>query len=179
MAHKFLNLIENTIHKMTNGGMLVGQYVTGLVSNYKSRESFKSLPDSMQTYIEDMFAITDLNKKIIDIKTEMPSNLSGNTDNRGTVFHAVVAVELTNGLNDIKNAVTIPGDLLEISEDEVNFGSNVPDSVKYDNKVQIKPEEPEENEEQQQTMTQQGDDLKKSDLTLPESYTARYMPING
>ena len=75
--------------------------------------------------------------------------------------------------------------------------NTVPDSVKYDNKVQIDPIEAEENEEQQQTMTQQGDSLKKTNLSnarkntkipsksatpspaVNESYTSQYMPING
>ena len=71
------------------------------------------------------------------------------------------------------------------------------DSDKYDNKVQIDPVEAEENEEQQQTMTQQGDSLKKTEMSNPtqntkipsspatkspavnENYTSQYMPING
>jgi hypothetical protein len=177
MSHKFLKLIESAVQKMTNGGMLVGSLVTGLVPGYKSKESFKSLSDSVQQYIEDLFTDNDLNKKIINIKTEMPSSAAGNTDNRGTSFSAEVAVELAAGLMDKKNAVTIPSDLLVVGD-----GNPVPDSVKYDNKVQIKPKEVEENEEEQQTMTQQGDKLKKSDLSNPtsntklsESYTARYI----
>ena len=52
MSHKFLNLIESTIQKMTNGGILVGDRVS-LVSGYKSKDSFKGLSDDVKKYIED------------------------------------------------------------------------------------------------------------------------------
>ena len=195
MSHKFLNLIESTIQKMTNGGVLVGDRVS-LIDGYKSKEDFKSLPDSVKEYITSLFKDNDLNKKVINIKTEMPSRAPGNEDNRGASFFADVAVELANGLYDNKNAVTVPVSILQVHDDGINR-SPVPDSQKYDNKVQIDPVEPEENEEQQQTMTQQGDSLKKSNLSNPrqntkipskpatpspavkESYTSQYMPING
>jgi len=195
MSHKFLNLIESTIQKMTNGGVLVGDRVS-LIDGYKSKEDFKSLPDSVKEYITSLFKDNDLNKKVINIKTEMPSRAPGNEDNRGASYFADVAVELANGLYDNKNAVTIPVSILQVHDDGINR-SPVPDSQKYDNKVQIDPVEAEENEEQQQTMTQQGDSLKKSNISNPrqntkipsspatpspavkESYTSQYLPLNG
>ena len=195
MSHKFLNLIESTIQKMTNGGVLVGDRVS-LIDGYKSKEDFKSLPDSVKEYITSLFKDNDLNKKVINIKTEMPSRAPGNEDNRGASFFADVAVELANGLYDNKNAVTVPVSILQVHDDGINR-SGVPEDAEYDNKVQIDPVEPEENEERQQTMTQQGDSLKKSNLSNPrqntkipskpatpspavnESYTSQYMPING
>lgn len=146
MSHKFLNLIESTIQRMTNGGVLVGDRVS-LIDGYKSKEDFKSLPDSVKEYITSLFKDNDLNKKVINIKTEMPSRAPGNEDNRGASFFADVAVELANGLYDNKNAVTVPVSILQVHDDGINR-SPVPDSQKYDNKVQIDPVEPEENEEQ-------------------------------
>ena len=197
MSHKFLNLIESTIQKMTNGGILVGDRVS-LISGYKSKDSFKSLSDEVKKYIEDMFTGNDLNKKVINIKADNGSRAPGNEDNRAGSFFVDVAVELTNGLYDNQGAVTVPSDILKVEgQEEEEFGDPVPDSVKYDNKAQIKPKKPEENEEQQQTMTQQGDTLKKTNLSNPvkntkipskpatpspavnESYTSQYMPING
>ena len=66
MANKFLNLIERTIQRMTNGGMLVGDRVE-LVSDYKSKESFKTLSADIQDYITKMFTDNDLKKKGINI----------------------------------------------------------------------------------------------------------------
>lgn len=195
MATKFLNLIEATIQRMNNGSILTGDRVE-LVDDYKSHEGFKKLPRAVQDHVEKMFKDSDLNKKVINIKTEYPSSAPGNEDNRGTSFIATVAIELTNGLYDNENAVAVPMEIL-VADDGghgADFGSApVPDSVKYDNKVQIEPVEAEENEEQQQTMTQQGDSLKKSERSLAkkntkipskpatpspavnESYTAQYM----
>jgi len=195
MANKFLNLIEATIQRMTNGGILTGDRVQ-LADDYKSHKGFKELPKTVQDYIESIFKDTDLNKKVINIKTEYPSSAPGNEDNRGSSFIATVAVELTNGLYDNENSVSVPMSIL-VADDGghgADFGSApVPDSVKYDNKVQIDPVEAEENEEQQQTMTQQGDSFKKSERSLAkkntkipskpatpspavnENYTAQYM----
>ena len=195
MANKFLNLIEATIQRMTNGGILTGDRVQ-LADDYKSHKGFKELPKTVQAYIESIFKDIDLNKKVINIKTEYPSSAPGNEDNRGSSFIATVAVELTNGLYDNENSVSVPMSIL-VADDGghgADFGSApVPDSVKYDNKVQIDPVEAEENEEQQQTMTQQGDSLKKSERSLAkkntkipskpatpspavnENYTAQYM----
>lgn len=195
MANKFLNLIEATIQKMNNGGILTGDRVQ-LVDDYKSHKEFTELPKTVQDFIEKIFKDTDLNKKVINIKTKYPSSAPGNEDNRGTSYIATVAVELTNGLYDNENSVHVPMCIL-VADDGghgADFGSApVPDSVKYDNKVQIDPVEAEENEEQQQTMTQQGDSLKKSERSLPkkntkipskpatpspavnESYTAQYI----
>lgn len=195
MANKFLNLIESTIQRMTNGGILTGDRVE-LVDDYKSHEGFKELPKTVQDCIVKIFKDTDLNKKVINIKTKYPSSAPGNEDNRGNVFIATVAVELTNGLYDNENSVAVPMEILVANDGGhgADFGAApVPDSVKYDNKVQIEPVEAEENEEQQQTMTQQGDSLKKSERSLAkkntkipskpatpspavnESYTAQYL----
>ena len=180
MPSKFLNLIESTTQRMTNGGILVGDRVE-LVSGYKSKDSFKALPETVQKYISDMFENSDLNKKVINIKTDMPSRAPGNADNRGTAFSADVAVELTVGLYDNQNAVTIPLDLLEVPADfhnSLEFGrSKVPDSVRYDNKVQIEPKEIDGEELTPENgvnprMTQQGDSLKVADLYLPKKNTS-------
>ena len=66
MANKFLNLVESTIQRMTNGGILVGDRVD-LVDNYKSKDSYKGLADTVKDYIEKIFKDTDLNKKVINI----------------------------------------------------------------------------------------------------------------
>ena len=86
--------------------------------------------------------------------------------------------------------------MLEPIDADINRTPVDPDTV-YDNKVQIDPKEAEENEEQQQTMTQQGDSLKKTNLSnarqntkipsspatkspaVNESYTSQYIPIKG
>tara|TARA_A100000172_G_scaffold3619_1_gene2217 strand:- start:32722 stop:33303 length:582 start_codon:yes stop_codon:yes gene_type:complete len=193
MAKKFLNLIEQISAKM-NSGFQTGGLVK-LASNYKSKEGYKNQNKEQQKYIDDYFD-SDSNYLIKNVSTEYPTDAPNNSDNRGNFFYITVARELANGLSDTQGQVTVTSDMLE----PIDLGINrhpVPGSQKYDNKVQIDPVEAEENEEQQQTMTQQGDSLKKTEMSNPtqntkipsspatkspavnENYTSQYMPING
>tara|TARA_E500000318_G_scaffold25355_1_gene25374 strand:+ start:11820 stop:12401 length:582 start_codon:yes stop_codon:yes gene_type:complete len=193
MAKKFLNLIEQITGKI-NSGLQTGGLVK-LSSDYKSKEGYKKQNKEQQKYIDEYFD-SDGNYVIKNITTEYPSRAPGNEDNRGNYFYVTVARELANGLTDQQGKVTVTSDMLE----PIDLGINrhpVPDSQKYDNKVQIDPKEPEENEEQQQTMTQQGNSLKKTEMSNPtqntkipsspatkspsvnENYTSQYMSING
>jgi len=194
MAYKFLNLIEQITSKI-NSGLQTGQLVK-LASDYKSKDGYKNVNKTQQKYIDDYFD-SDSNYVIKNITTEYPSRAPGNEDNRGDYFYVVVARELANGLTDQQGKVTVTSDMLE----PIDLGINrhpVPDSQKYDNKVEIEPKELDEEDEIEITrMTTQGDSLKKSEVTNPtqntkipsspatpspavkESYTSNYMPING
>ncbi len=194
MARKFLELVENTITRMSNGSFLTGDLVK-LISNFKSKDSYKLLSDQQKEYIDTYFD-SDKNYYIVNVKTDALTPGPGNSDNRGAYYYVDVAMELANGRYDNQGKVTVPSDMLERIDTGINRHP-VPDSDRYDNKVQIDPVEAEENEEQQQTMTQQGDSLKKTNLSNPrqntkipskpatsspavnESYTSRYMPLNG
>lgn len=194
MARKFLELIENTITRMNNGSFLTGDLVK-LIKNYKSKDSFKKLSDAQKEYINDYFD-SDKNYYIVNVKTDALTPNPGNNDNRGSYFYIDVAMELANGRYDNQGKVTVPSDILQTIDTGINRHP-VPDSDRYDNKVQIDPVAADENEEQQQTMTQQGDTLKKSNLSNPkqdtkipsvpatpspavkENYTSQYLPING
>jgi hypothetical protein len=195
MARKFLDLVENTITRMSNGSFLTGDLVK-LISNYKSKDSYKSLTDDQKKYIDDYFD-SDKNYYIVNIQTDMPSRAPGNADNRAAAYSVTVARELANGRYDNQGKVTLPSDVLERIDTGINRHP-VPDSDRYDNKVQIEPKEVGEEDEIEITrMTQQGDSLKKTEISNPvqntkipsspatsspavkESYTSQYMPING
>ena len=66
--------------------------------------------------------------------------------------------------------------MLEVIDTGINRHPVDPDT-RYDNKVQIDPVKPDENEESQQTMTQQGNSLKKTELTNAVKNTK--IPSNG
>jgi hypothetical protein len=129
-----------------------------LVKNYKSKESYKKLSDQMKEYIDNFFD-SDSNYIAVNIKTSTNAPVPGNNDNRGDEFTVEVARQTAPGRYENQGKVTVSGDLLEV----IDYGVNqkpVDPKTRGDNKVQIDPVEPEENEEQQQTMTQQGDSLK-------------------
>ena len=194
MARKFLKLIENTITRYSNGGILTGDQVE-LSSKYKSIPDYKNLSDDVKQKIKDLFDSGGI-IKVVNIVTKMPSAAPGNADNRGTEFVATIA-RMTDGARyDNQGKVSLPLNCLKKVDNGINR-SGVPEDAEYDNKVQIGPVKAGENEEQQQTMTQQGDSLKKSNLSNPrqntkipskpatpspavkESYTSQYLPING
>ena len=194
MAKKFLNLIEN-IQKQMNSGFTTGGLVK-LASDYKSKEGYKNQNKEQQKYIDDYFN-SDGNYKVKSISTEYPSSAPGNSDNRGNFFYITVAKELANGLTNQQGQVTVTSDMLEPIDTGINRTPEDPDT-EYDNKVQIDPKEIDEEDQIEITrMTQQGDSVKKSELSNPtkntkipsspatstpavnESYTSNYMPING
>jgi len=202
MERKFLKLIENTIERYSNGGLLTGDLVK-LINGYKNKNSYKELSDSVKEYIDSYFNSDD-NYYIVNIKTSVGTQGPGNNDNRGDNFNVEVARELANGRYDNQGKVTVPYDIL----DRIDTGINrhpVPKSQKYDNKVQIDPKEVDEEEYLKNNnenltnprVTQQGNSIKGSELKLAskntripskpatpspavkESYTSQYMPING
>ena len=169
MARKFLKLIENTIERYSNGGLLTGDLVK-LAGNYKSKDGYKNLSDDMKEYIDSYFD-TDKNYYIVNIKTSVGTQGPGNNDNRGDSFKVEVAKELANGRYDNQGKVTLDGDLLQKIDTGINRHP-VPDSDKYDNKVQIEPKAVGEEDEVEVTrVTQQGDSVKKSETSLPISNT--------
>ena len=196
MARKFLKLIENTIERYSNGGFLTGDLVK-LKSNYKSLDEYKGLNDEIKDYIDSYFD-SDKNYYVVNIKTATGTPGPGNNDNRGDAFVAEIAKEMGNGRYDNQGKVALSTNLLDRIDNGVNRHP-VPDSDKYDNKVQINPREVGEEDEIAITrMTQQGDTLKRTNDKLAsqntkipsapatpspavnrESYTSKYMPLNG
>ena len=174
MARKFLKLIENTIERYSNGGILTGDLVK-LVSDYKSKNGYKSASDQVKQYIDNYFD-SDGNYYAVNIKTSVGTTTPANNDNRGTSFSVEVAKELANGRYDNQGKVTVSSDMLEVIDTGINRHPVDPDT-RYDNKVQIDPVKPDENEESQQTMTQQGNSLKKTELTNAVKNTK--IPSNG
>jgi len=194
MKRKFLKLIEQITDKM-NSGFQPGGLVK-LASNYKSKDGYKEENNEQQKYIDDYFD-TDSNYIITNVVNKYPSRQPGNDDNRQNFFYITVAREIAPGLHDEKGQVKLTSDML----DTIDLGINrhpVDPKTRGDNKVQIDPREVSEEDEIEITrMTQQGDSLKKTNLTnatkntkipsspatpspaVNENYTSQYMPING
>ena len=194
MKRKFLKLIEQITDKM-NSGFQPGGLVK-LASDYKSKDGYKEQNSEQKKYIDDYFD-TDSNYIITNVVNKYPSRQPGNDDNRQNFFYITVAREIAPGLHDEKGQVTLTSDML----DTIDLGINrhpVDPKTRGDNKVQIDPREVGEEDEIEITrMTQQGDSLKKTNLTnamkntkipsspatpspaVKENYTSQYMPING
>lgn len=169
MPNKFLTLVENSIARYNNGGLLTGDTVK-FVKNFKSRDSYKTLSDNLKRYIEE-FIKTDKNIRVVDIKTMFPSSAPGDSANRGNGFSIELAIELAPGSYDLQNKFTVPSDLVE----PVNNYSNlppIPDSIRKKEKINHKPTPPEEDEEVlnnpylQTLMSQDGSSLRRTETKL-------------
>lgn len=202
MKNDFLTLVENTITRYSNGGILTGDRVV-LRSDYKQHDSYKNLANNQKEYIDSYFN-DENNYIVVNIKTEYPSINPGVSDNRGSSFYAEVAREEGSGRYDNQGKVVIDIDLLEPVEDYPNRHP-IPDSVRYDNKIQIKPVPVDSEEEEsdasqtreiQTNLTHQGKGLKKTErknatknTEIPSkpatpspavrSYTQMYVPSGG
>lgn len=194
MKRKFLKLIEQITDKM-NSGFQPGGLVK-LASDYKSKDGYKEQNSEQKKYIDDYFD-TDSNYIITNVVNKYPSRQPGNDDNRQNFFYITVAREIAPGLHDEKGQVTLTSDMLDTIDLGINRHPDDP-KTRGDNKVQIDPREVGEEDEIEITrMTQQGDSLKKTNLTnatkntkipsspatpspaVKENYTSNYMPING
>ena len=153
MPNKFLTLVENSISRYSNGGLLTGDTVK-FVKNFKSRDSYKALSDNLKNYIEE-FIKTDKNIRVVDIKPMFPSSAPGDDANRGNAFSIVLATDLVEPFNTYSN---LP---------------NIPDSIRKKERINHKPVAPEENEESavnnpylQTLMSQDGNSLRRTDTKL-------------
>ena len=144
MPNKFLTLVENSISRYSNGGLLTGDTVK-FVKNFKSRDSYKALSDNLKNYIEE-FIKTDKNIRVVDIKPMFPSSAPGDDANRGNAFSIVLATELAPGSYDLQNKFTVPSDILMPDNDYINL-PKIPDSIRKKEKLNHKPTPPEEAEE--------------------------------
>ena len=175
MARKFLKIIENTIARYSNVGFFTGDYVK-LADNYKSKESYKQLPDDVKEYVDSYFD-SDGNYRVVNIKTSQATPAPGNSANRGDSFTVEVALDTGGGRYDMQGKVALSADLLvkvDSSNGMVDSG-NIPDSTKYDNKVNIKPRETGEEDEVEITRVTSkgnlGDKATPTELSLPRSNT--------
>tara|TARA_A100001515_G_scaffold45126_1_gene35418 strand:+ start:608 stop:1198 length:591 start_codon:yes stop_codon:yes gene_type:complete len=175
MARKFLKIIENTIARYSNGGFFTGDYVK-LANNYKSKDSYKQLPDDVKEYVDSYFD-TDGNYRVVNIKTSQATPAPGNSANRGDSFTVEVALDTGGGRYDMQGKVALSADLLvkvDSSNGMVDSG-NIPDSARYKNKVNIKPRETNEEDEVEITRVTSkgnlGDKATPTELSLPTSNT--------
>lgn len=169
MQNKFLNLVENSLSRYSNGGFLVGDIVK-LVANYKSKACYKDLNDTIKKFVDDL-SKTDKSLRIVDIKTYYPSGAPGDNSNRGTCFNIDIATEFAPGSYDLQNKVTVPSDILEPANVYPSLAP-IPDSLRKKERINMTPVKPEEDEEMpnnpyaQTLMSQDGEKLVRGDRAL-------------
>tara|TARA_R100000951_G_scaffold111396_2_gene110376 strand:+ start:32384 stop:32989 length:606 start_codon:yes stop_codon:yes gene_type:complete len=201
MKKKFLVLAEGMIQRFTRGSFLVGDVVK-FNDDFKSTDAYKGLHPSIQAHL-DTLSDSDINIKVKDIKNLMPSGQPGSDlNNTGDV---VLDLVLDYGGGRYVDIVSTPASLVSAVNHYPNLDP-IPDALKRDNMITIKPElvAGQENYEdeaikQTETTNQGGKDYEKSDHALQnqnvqipsspaegdrtpepsETYTNMYLPQNA
>lgn len=180
MASKFLTLFESVFKRTQQGGLLVGDYVK-FVDGFKTKDSYKSLSDDMKNAIKDLIDC-DLPIRVVLTKPHYPSTQPGNAQQTGTSFAADIAADYSGGRYG--DPVTVHADLITPINDYPNLNP-LGDKLRRKDKVVIKPEEVEEDEQNLSRRTDKGDGklsttelkLATKNTTLPSGklYTVNYM----
>jgi hypothetical protein len=198
MEKRFKKLYEATLSRYTRGGFLTSDRVK-FADNALKNDFFKNQPDSVKQAVQELIN-SGLNLRVRNVKSAMPAVMgAGNPDDFGYSFTIEIVPEIAPGRYDVNKAVTVPANLLVHQNDGINL-TPVPDRLKYDNKVQIKPEEVEVNDDKTlltpRSKTHMSDvdgKLEKGDRELqnvntqipskpaegqkdPAAYTAQYLP---
>jgi len=139
MEKRFKKLYEATLSRYTRGGFLTSDRIK-FVDNVLKNDFFLKQPESIKKAVEGLIN-SGLNLRVRNVKSAMPAVMgAGNPDDFGYGFSIEVVPELAPGLFDVKNAVTVPANLLSHQNDYPNLPP-IPDHQKYDAKVQIEPKE--------------------------------------
>jgi len=166
---KFEKLYESAMQRYQRGGFLVGDRVQ-FTSDFKTKEGYKALGDNVKEMIDKMID-SGLNIRITDIKNAEPSYFPANPQYTSG-DKVVLDIALDSGGGRYTHLLTIPNELVERLDDEQNLPP-VPDEQKRKDKVTIKPEEMEEDEQHITRNTDRGDGkLSKTELNTPKTDTS-------
>lgn len=167
MASKFLTLFESQYQRYQQGGILVSDFVE-FIKNYKSQDCYKNLAPELQKGIDELHNSGD-NLRVVIVKPRYPSAQPGNAQQTGTEYYADVTADQTGGRNGI--VVSVPTSLLQVATTYPN-PNPIPDKYRRKDKITIKPEEVEEDEQSLSRRTDAGDGkLRQSQLTNPTKNT--------
>lgn len=193
MNSKFDTIFESNFNRYQGGGFLTGDVIK-LKQDWERSDWAKKAPEQMVSRIKEL-AGSDLTLRVSAVKALRPSvNSDVNQASGADDFHIDVAQETAPGFYN-GNYVTLPQELIELKDDVTLNLPEIPDSMKREEDVDVKPKEisksdvsNDDDEDPMMTNPQKHtgtDDLvnKKlpdSNITLPgatgaDSYTASYI----
>ena len=171
-SNKFTTLLESYMKRYERGGFLVGD-VFKFNDNFKSDDAYKDLADNVKGNIDSMID-SGLHIRVINIKDTSPARYPAS--DQTSSLDVVLDIALDTGGGRYTDQCSIPCCLGSCEQYAPNLPP-IPDAQRGKDKVTIKPEEVEENEENLSNKTDRGDGkLSQTDLTLKkESYTQQYL----
>ena len=138
MDTQFNIVLEGIMERYQQGGFVIGDRVR-FRDDCLKLDFFKQKASNFIEMVQAcMHPTFDLNLRVSAVKSVYPTttqNYMGGTESPDHIFVDII-IEYAPGL--YRNPMTIPIEALEIQDDGINRGP-VPDSVKYDNEVNIKP----------------------------------------
>ena len=167
---KCVQLHESYMRRYERGGFLVGD-VFKFNDNFKGSDGFKQLGTNTQDLINQMID-SGLHIIIVGIKDTSPARYPANPDTSS--LNVVLDIALDTGGGRYSHYCSIPGDLGEAIQYYPNL-LPIPDAIKRADKVNIKPEEIAEDEENLANRVDRGGtephDLTPTERSLPKKNT--------
>jgi hypothetical protein len=164
---KFITLFESYMRRYDRGGFLVGD-IFKFNDNFKRDEAYTKLGQNVKDLIDEMIE-SGLNIRVVDIKDVNPQRYPAAT---GGSLEPVLTVALDTGGGRYTHYCSIPCCL---GQPDPIDGPNlppIPDAMRRKDKVNIKPEEVSEDEENLSNMTDRGDGrLQRTQRSLPRANT--------
>lgn len=136
MGKKFDEIYESIASRTTSGGYLPGDIVT-FRQNYKSCDSYKSLPSKIRQDLDEMVK-SGLNIKVVQVGNNL-SGVSGNNQDK-LPTNTVITVAADHGGGRWYSTIAVSPEMIDLAEnDGVNL-PKIPDQFRRDDKVNYKPE---------------------------------------
>jgi len=159
---KFVKLFENYMRRFERGGFLVGD-VFKFNDDFKSHDAYKDLGDNIKELIDDMI------ESGLNIKDTDPARYPAN--DQTSSLKTVLDIALDTGGGRFSHYCSVPCGLGQ----PVQYAPNllpIPDAMRRKDKVNIKPEEAEEDKDNIQNKTDKGNgELSNTERSLPKDNT--------
>jgi len=168
---KFVTLHESYMRRYERGGFLVGD-VFKFNDDFKSTECYKSLGNNTRDLIDDMIN-SGLHIRVTGIKDTDPARFPASAESSS--LHVILNLALDSGGGRYTHHISVPGELGQA----VQYAPNllpIPDAMRRKDKVNIKPEEAEEDPNNIQNRTARGTTGTADHVGTPLSPTERSLP---
>ena len=165
---RFIPLFESYMNRFERGGFLVGD-IFNFNDNFKSHDEYKALGQSVQDMLDEMIE-SGLHIRVVGIKDVSPQRYPASGD--GGSLSPVLNIALDNTGGRITHRCSVPCCLGQPGESPYPNQDPIPDGLYRKDKVNIKPEELAEDEENLSNKTDKGDGkLSQTERKLPTQNT--------
>jgi len=179
---RYLTLVENYMKRFERGGFLVGD-VLKFNDNFSSSPSFKKLGTNIQELVNQMIE-SGLHVRVVGIRDAIPGARSPAPDVAGA--EVVLDIALDNGGGRYTHYASIPTDLVSPETYYPNLPP-IPDAVRKNYPVDLKPKELVPDDKAITNVTDKGDGkhstsdykLGQSNNTIPSQPATKSPEVNS